>query len=533
MTPIHFLERTARIWPTKLAVVHGDRRYDYKEMDRRVRHFASALLDAGLKPGDRVAFICPNTPSILEGHFAVPLAGGVLICVNTRLKNPEVEYILKHAGARFAIIDRDSTHLASVATAAGVERVIIDHDTGSVETSDFEKWIEASPMRHWWSYPGWNLKDENDLMSICYTSGTTGNPKGVMHSYRSCFLQALFQNVEMQFDFNSVYLWILPLFHANGWCLPWSVVMVGATNICLRKVDYDLIWQYFTKEGVTHYNGAPTVQTFIVNNPNAVKVPRKIKAMVAGSPPSPTLIEQLTAIDIDVLHVYGMTETYGPCARAYPQLEFQGETDLHKIGQFYSRQGQNYVGQDEVRVVDTAMNDVPLDGKTQGEVVFRGNITMLGYYNDPQATEKAFAGGWLHSGDVAVRHQDGYIELKDRMKDIIISGGENISTIEVENVIAKFHKVLEVAVVPTPDDMWGERPKAYVVLKKEFTEHESFEPGELEQEIIQHCRQHLAGFKVPAVIQLELDLPKTSTGKIQKFVLREREWQGRGGRRIN
>ncbi|KAJ3326117.1 hypothetical protein HDU93_002543, partial [Gonapodya sp. JEL0774] len=445
LTPIHFLERTARIWPTKLAVIHGDRRYDYAEMDRRVRHFASALIDAGLKPGDRVAFICPNTPSILEGHFAVPLAGGVLICVNTRLKNAEVAYIIKHSGARFAIIDRDSETFAPACLESGVERVIVDHDTGDAATSDFEKWIFASKEKHWWGYPGWNIKDEEDLI------GTTGNPKGVMHSFRSCFLQALFQNVEMQFDFNSRYLWILPLFHANGWCLPWSVTMVGATHVCLRKVDYDLIWHYFTKDGVTHYNGAPTVQTFLVNNPNATKVPHTIKAMVAGSPPSPTLIEQLTAIGIEVLHVYGMTETYGPCARAYPQPNTAQETDLASIGAFFSRQGQNYVGQDEVRVVDSKMNDVPLDGQTQGEVVFRGNITMLGYYNDPSATEKAFAGGWLHSGDVAVRHPDGYIELKDRMKDIIISGGENISTIEVENVIAKFHKVLEVAVVPTPD----------------------------------------------------------------------------------
>ncbi|KAI9023982.1 AMP-dependent synthetase and ligase [Hyaloraphidium curvatum] len=526
LNPAWLLERAARIWPTNLAVVHEGRSYNYKEMNERVLRFASALRAMGLRKGDRVAYVCPNTPSILEGHFAVPLAGGVIICVNTRLKSEEISYIIKHSGARFAVVDKDLAHLKEEMNEWGVERVIIDGDTGIVGQDEYATVLSEAEPRTWWSFDV--LENEDELISLCYTSGTTGPPKGVMHSYRQSFMEAIAQTLEMGFTTKTRYLWILPLFHANGWCIPWAVALMGGAHVCLRKVDYDLIWSYFTDLKITHYNGAPTVQSFLCANPNAKKLDHPMRVMVAGSPPSPALIKRMTELGMEVVHVYGMTETLGPAARCYPQeswdkyVEEGNYTDLaHEM----AMQGQNYPMQDELRVVDENMNDVPADGQTMGEVIFRGNITM--------ATAKAFKGGWLHSGDLAVREPNGYVALKDRQKDIVISGGENISTVEVENVIASHPKVLEVAVVPTPDDTWGERPKAFVVLKQEAIEHEQFAPGEIEFELIQHCRKHLAGFKIPARIQLEMELPKTATGKIRKNVLRDREWQAVGGRRIN
>jgi fatty-acyl-CoA synthase len=510
LTPVSFLERSASVFPEKTAIVHGDRQYTYREFAWRVYRLASHLRDSGLHKHDRVAFLCPNTPAMLEAHFAVPAAGGILVAVNTRLNSQEIEFILNHSGVKFLFVDAELFHLIEPLNLEGLRIVRID-DTGAPD-DPYEKFLAAGspePIKSW-------LEDEEETISINYTSGTTGNPKGVMYTYRGAYLNALAEVIETGLNSSSAYLWTLPMFHCNGWCFTWGVTAVGGTHVCLRALDPGLVWDLFESEGVTHYNGAPTVQILLANHPKAHRLDQQVTLTVAGAPPSPTLLGQLRELNIHPIHVYGLTETYGP----YTVCEWHSEWDhlpTAEQARLLARQGQSNVVSDPVRVVDGMMNDVPRDGQTMGEVVMHGNNVMKGYYHNPEGTAEAFEGGWFHSGDIGVWHPDGYLELRDRAKDVIISGGENISTIEVEQTVAQHPAVMECAVIAIPDEKWGERPKAYVTLKE----------GKMatEQEIIVFCRERLAHFKCPAVVEFG-SLPKTSTGKIQKFVLRNKEWEG-------
>jgi fatty-acyl-CoA synthase len=521
LTPTSFLRRAAYVFPSNLAVVHypqaGEpRRYTWRETAERVNRLANRLRDLGLQKHDRVAVLCPNSPAILEAHFAVPAAGGIIVAINTRLGTSEIDYILQHSSAKFLIADAELLPLLAPLDLTNLPVIRVD-DTGQHD-DPYEAFLAAgSPAE-----PESWLEDEEETIAIGYTSGTTGDPKGVMTTHRGAYLNALANIVEMRVGADSVYLWTLPMFHCNGWCFPWSLAAVAATNVCIRKIDFGQIWHLFAAEGVTHYCGAPTVQIGIANHPAARPLERPITLFVAGAPPSPTLLAQLGALNLRVLHVYGLTETYGPITIGEPQPGWD-TLPAAEVAALRARQGQGSVAADLVRVVDDNMNDIPRDGSTQGEVVMRGNIVMKGYYQNDAATEEAFRGGWFHSGDIAIWHPDGNIELRDRKKDIIISGGENISTIEVEQAVASHPAVLEAAVVAIPDDRWGERPKAFVTLRPDQTA--------TEREIIDHCRARLAHFKCPVAVDFG-DLPKTSTGKVQKFILREREWAGRE-KRIN
>jgi fatty-acyl-CoA synthase len=510
LTPLSFLRRSAYVYPDKEAVVHGSRRYSYGQLEERVNRLASRLRAQGLRKHDRVAFLCPNIPAMLEAHFAVPAAGGVLVTINTRLTPSEIGYMLQHSGSRFLFVDATLEALVHELDNANLEVVRID-DTGAA-SDPYEAFIAAGspePVENW-------LEDEEETISINYTSGTTGRPKGVMYSYRGAYLNALADVISTGMNPETVHLWTVPMFHCNGWCFPWAVTAVGGTHVCLRKVDGDVIWGLFEAEGITHYNAAPTVHIGLVNHPKAHRLARPVTATMGGAPPSPTLLARLQELNFQPVHVYGLTETYAPITVNQPRKAWETLPAAEQAG-LLARQGQGHVTADLVRVVDPHMQDVPQDGQALGEVVMRGNIVMKGYFAQPDETAEAFAGGWFHSGDIAAWHSDGLIELRDRKKDIIISGGENISTIEVEQVVVGHPAVLEVAVIAIPDERWGERPKAFVTLK----------PGQTvtEDEIIQHCRNRLAHFKCPAAVEFG-DLPKTSTGKVQKYMLREKEWAG-------
>ncbi|CAN5779844.1 acyl-CoA synthetase [soil metagenome] len=508
LTPVSFLRRSAYMFPEKTAVVYGARRYSYGELEERVNRLSSRLREAGLQKGDRVAFLCPNTPPMLEAHFAVPAAGLVLVAINTRLGKDEVSYIVGHSGAKMVFVDAELEGLLADVDGE-VERVRID-DTGE-EGDPYEDYLaEGSPE------PAPDvLEDEEETISINYTSGTTGQPKGVMYTYRGAYLSALGNAVEIGMGYETRYLWTLPMFHCNGWTYPWAVTAVSGTHVCLRKVEPPRIWELFEEEGITHYCAAPTVQIGIVNEEAAHALETPVIAAIAGAPPSPTLLSGLLELNIRPMHSYGLTETYGPMTTSGVHPEWE-ELEMDERARLMSRQGQGYTTADLVRVVDENMQDVERDGETMGEIVMHGNMVAKGYFENEEATEEAFEGGWYHSGDVAVWHPDGYVEIRDRDKDIIVSGGENISTIEVEQVVSRHPAVMEAAVVAIPDEKWGERPKAFVVLKKgqEAT-------GE---EIIDFCKEHIARFKAPAAVEFG-ELPKTSTGKVQKFVLRDKEWE--------
>ena len=510
LSPVSFLRRNAYVHPDKTAVVHGDRRYNYGEFAMRVDRLASSLRAASLAKHQRVAFLAPNIPPMLEAHFAVPAAGGILVAINTRLSSSEIDYILQHSGARFLFVDRELQPQIADLDLSGIEVVEI-HDTGAGD-DPYETFIAAGSPE-----PGPNLlADEEEPISINYTSGTTGRPKGVVYTHRGSYLNALGETLETGLAADSVFLWTLPMFHCNGWCFTWAVTAVGATHVCLRHVDPAHIWTLFADENITHYNGAPTVHTMLLNSPDARRLDRPITATIAGAPPSPTLLGQLGEFNFRPIHVYGLTETYGPIAIGPWRAEW-AEKPLKEQAALRARQGQSYRTADLMRVVDSDGNDVPRDGETIGEVVMRGNNVMKEYFDQPDATAEAFRRGWFHSGDLAVCDPDGAVELRDRQKDIIISGGENISTIEVEQIVVSHPGVLECAIVAIPHEKWGERPKAFVALK------EGAAVGE--DELIAYCRERLAHFKCPDAIEFG-PLPKTSTGKVQKFVLREKEWEG-------
>jgi fatty-acyl-CoA synthase len=510
LTPLSFLHRSAYIFPDKTAVVHGDRRYSYRNFEERINRFASQLRKNGLKKHDRIAFLCPNIPALLEAHYAVPLARGILVAINIRLSSDEIGYILNHSEARFLFIDKEFYSLIEPLDTSGMKVIRVD-DSGMPD-DPYEQFLSEGvpgPVESC-------LEDEDEPITLNYTSGTTGLPKGVIYTYRGAYLNALGEVIETGLDSNCNYLWTLPMFHCNGWCFTWAVTAVGGTHVCLRRTEPGLIWELIRKEGITHFNGAPTLQVLLFSHPDAGPVDYPVTVTIAGAPPSPTLLEQIKALNFRPVHVYGLTETYGPITVCEWHPEWD-KLDPEEQSRLRARQGQAYLTAELVRVVDENMNDVPQNAKTIGEVVMRGNNVMKEYYKQPEATEKAFDGSWFHSGDLAVWHPDGYIELRDRLKDIIISGGENISTIEVEQAVVKHPAVLECAVIAIPDEKWGERPKAFVTLKRGAYA--------TEKEIIEFCRTKIAHFKCPAAVEFS-DLPKTSTGKIQKYILRQKEWAG-------
>jgi fatty-acyl-CoA synthase len=522
LTPLAFLGRAEEVFPDREAVVYGERRMTYTQFAQEVTRVAHALRACGVKPGDRVAYLLPNIPEMLVAHFAVPLAGGVLVAINTRLAPPEVHYILQHSGATVLVVDAALHRLVKSVLADLPELrdvvTVVDPAGGAQPLPEIQgiDYAELCAMGNDNPLP-WTVEDERSTISINYTSGTTGRPKGVMYHHRGAYLNSLAEIIHSRHGARTRYLWTLPMFHCNGWCTAWAVTAIGGTHVCLRAVDVDVIWDLLDTEGITHLNGSPTVLVSIANSPRVHTLAQEVVVTTAGAPPSPTVISTMDAIGATVVHVYGLTETYGP----YTICESQDGWDALDVGarsKLLSRQGVGMIVTDGVRVVDEQMLDVPRDGETLGEVVMRGNNVMKGYFADPDATADAFRGGWFHSGDLGVWHPDGYLELRDRAKDIIISGGENISTIEVEAAIDSYPGVLEVAVVSHPDAKWGERPKAFVVLK----------PGEAPtaEQIIAHVRTQIAHYKAPDLIEFVESLPKTATGKIRKVELREAEWAG-------
>jgi fatty-acyl-CoA synthase len=520
LTPVVFLSRTLRVFPERTAVVHGGLRWSYADLAVEVGRMAGALRRAGVEAGDRVAVLSPNTPGHLAAHFAMPLLGAPLVSINTRLSSREIAYILEHSGARILLVDPELAPVLDPVRAEipTLERVVEMADVGVPVRSgqeayeDFARGAPVLPIEN-------PIDDEDTTLSINYTSGTTGMPKGVMYTHRGAHQNALGEVGSLRLGKDTVFLWTLPMFHCNGWCMPWAITAAGGTHVCLRKIDPPLVFQLIEEHGVTHFNGAPTVLLMLSSDPAAQgkHFDPPIRVCTGGAPPSPTLLERMEKLGVRITHLYGLTETYGPHVLCEMQSEWEA-LDPAGRARVMSRQGVPYPFAIYLRVVDDEMQDVPADAETLGEVVMRGNNVMKGYYRDPEATANTFRGGWFHSGDVGVLHSDGYIELRDRSKDIIISGGENISTIEVENTLYQHPDVQEVAVVAIPHDRWGEVPKAFVTPR----------PGSRpsESEIIEFTRERLAHFKCPKAIEF-CELPKTSTGKIQKFKLREREWGGK------
>jgi len=521
LTPMAFLERSAQVYPEKTAIVYNDRRISYAEFAATATRLAHALRASGVEPGDRVAYLMPNIPELLIAHYGVPLAGAVLVAINTRLAAAEILYICRHSGAKLLVVD-SALHpvIAPIVNELNIEIVTVtdpaagapaDPGIGGISYADLLARGKNDPLPC-------RIEDERATICINYTSGTTGRPKGAMYHHRGAYLNSLSEIIHCQFTPDSRYLWTLPMFHCSGWCTTWAVTAIGGTHVCLRAVNAAEIWRLLDSEGITHFDAAPTVLVAVANAQQAHRLPRPVIVTTAGAPPSPTIIARMSDLGARIVHVYGLTETYGP----YTVCEIQDawkKLDPQALSRMMARQGVGMIVTDGVRVVAEDMTDVPRDGATMGEVVMHGNDVMSGYFNDPEATKEAFRGGWFHSGDLGVWHPDGYIQLRDRAKDIIVSGGENISTIEVEIAIISHPAVLDVAVVGVPDEKWGERPKAFVVLNTGATA--------TEQEIIGHVREQIARFKVPERVEFIAELPKTATGKIQKFQLREREWKGR------
>ena len=519
-SPLSFIERAAEVYPQHLAVVHGDLRRSWGELYTRCRRLASALAGHGIGRGDTVAVMLPNTPSMVEAHFGVPMAGAVLNAMNTRLDAQSIAFMLDHGEARCVIVDPEFAGVLKRAIALrkdespllviDVEDVLFNGPVERIGSVGYEKFLAGGDPEFAWQLP----PDEWDAIALNYTSGTTGNPKGVVYHHRGAAANAISNILEWDMQRHPVYLWTLPMFHCNGWCFPWTVAARAGVNVCLRKVEAEAIIDAIQAHGVTHYCAAPIVHALLVNAPEVMKrgLPRGVKAMVAGAAPPASMIEGMERLGFDLTHVYGLTETYGP-ATVCAKDQAWDAMDIGERARLNARQGVRYHLQRDARVLDpVTMQPVPLDGETMGEIMFRGNITMKGYLKNPQATLEAFAGGWFHTGDLAVQYPDGYIKIKDRSKDIIISGGENISSIEVEDVLYRHPDVLAAAVVAKPDSRWGETPCAFVELKSgaEATR----------EDIVAHCKKHLAGFKVPKAVVFG-ELPKTSTGKIQKFELRK------------
>ncbi len=518
LTPTTFLDRAAAVWPDRTAVVHGTVRRNWAETAVRCRKLASALRARGITPGHTVAFLATNTPELLEAHFGVPLMGGVLNAINTRLDAKSIAFILDHGEARILFVDREFSATARQALALLSRRIpVIDIDDPAFEgegarigEKDFEAFLEEGDETEAFAGPA----DEWDPIALNYTSGTTGNPKGVVYHHRGAYLNAVSNVMSWGLSGAPVYLWTLPMFHCNGWCFPWSIAAVGGTNVCLRSVRVETVLDLMRDEGITHFCGAPIVLNMINNAPAALRegIHQKVHAMVAGAPPPASVIAGMERMGWDVTHVYGLTECYGPSVINIWQTRWDG-LDLDARSAIKARQGVRGPVLEELMVANPeTLEPVERDGETIGEIFMRGNNVFAGYLKNPTATAEAFDGDWFHTGDLAVWHEDGYVEIKDRSKDIIISGGENISSIEVEDVLYRHPDVLEAAVVARPDEKWGETPCAFVVLKEGASV--------TQEELLAFCKTQLAGFKTPKAIVFG-PLPRTQTGKVQKFILRE------------
>ena len=520
LTPLSFLARAAAVYPTKPAVVHGDRSYTYAEFAARCRRLASALTRRGIGLGDTVAIMAPNVPAMLEAHYGVPLTGAVLNALNYRLDARSIAFMLDHAGARLLLTDTEFAPTIQEALGLlGQPLPVVDIDDplagparGSrLGETEYEALIGEGDA----GFAGCLPADEWQAICLLYTSGTTGNPKGVVYHHRGAYLNALGDALSFGLTPRSVYLWTLPMFHCSGWCFTWGVTAVGATHVCLRKVDPALIFPAIRRHGVTHLCGAPVVLSMLIHAPDEAKVrfDHVVEVATGGAAPPSAVIQAMEAMGFRVTHLYGLTETYGPATLCAWQPDWDG-LPLAGRAQAMARQGVAYPTLDGLMVADpVTLTPVPRDGTTMGEVMLRGNTIMKGYLRNPAATEEAFQGGWFHSGDLAVWHPDGYLEIKDRSKDIIISGGENISSLEVEEALYRHPAVMEAAVVARPDPKWGETPCAFVTIKP------GAEPVSAD-EILAWCRDHLAHYKVPRHVVFG-PLPKTSTGKTQKYVLRE------------
>ncbi|MFP5400731.1 MAG: acyl-CoA synthetase [Gammaproteobacteria bacterium] len=519
LTPLTFIERSAYIYPDRVAVIHGARRFTWSESYARTRRLASALKQLGVGKGDTVAAILNNTPEMFEAHFGVPACGAVLNTINTRLDAEAVAFILNHGEAKVLLTDREYSRMVkkAVELSGRAGMIVIDVDdpeyTGPGErvgTLEYEALLASGSPDFVYEQPA----DEWEAISLNYTSGTTGNPKGVVYHHRGAYLNAMSNIVSWGMPPHSVYLWTLPMFHCNGWCFAWTMAANAGINVCLRRVDPRLVFDAIREHGVTHYCGAPIVHSMLANAPAEWRegINHKVSGLVAAAPPPAAVIEGMAKIGFDITHVYGLTETYGPAAVCAKHDEWRALPLAEQVT-LNGRQGVRYHAQEGITVMDPAtMEPVPWDGETMGEIMFRGNLVMKGYLKNQEATAESFRGGWYHTGDLAVMQPDGYVKIKDRSKDIIISGGENISSIEVEDALYKHPAVMAAAVVALPDEKWGEVPCAFVELR---------EGAEASAEaIVANCREHLAGFKVPKRIIFG-ELPKTSTGKIQKFVLRE------------
>lgn len=519
LTPLTFVAWSASVFPNRPAAIHGRRRFTWQETYTRCRRFASALRSRGVNAGDTVAAMLCNTPEMYECHFGVPMAGAVLNTLNTRLNADSIAFMLKHSEAKVLLTDREfsETIKAALGKLDKAPLVIDVDDPEDVSTGtrigeiDYEALLKEGDAEFAWEPP----PDEWNAIALNYTSGTTGNPKGVVYSHRGAYLSAIANILTWDMPRHAVYLWTLPMFHCNGWTFPWAIAAVAGTNICLRKIDAAVIFGLIRQHKVTHYCGAPIVHSLLVTAPAGLRegISHRVHALVAGASPPSALIADMERLGFDLMHVYGLTEVYGPATVCMKQDSW-AYLDMQQRAALNGRQGVRYMLEEDVAVLDPiSMQPVPRDGETIGEIMFRGNMTMKGYLKNPTATAESLAGGWFRSGDLAVVHPDGYFKIKDRAKDVIISGGENISSLEVEDAICHHHAVLSAAVVAQPDKIWGETPCAFVELL----------PGReaSEAEIIEHCRGKLANFKVPKTVVFG-PLPRTSTGKIQKFVLRQR-----------
>ncbi|HQS48105.1 MAG: acyl-CoA synthetase [Pseudomonadota bacterium] len=518
LTPLGFLERAACVFPEHTAIIHGTLRRNYRDFYARARRLASALEKRGVGPNDTVAVMLPNVPAMLEAHYGVPMCGAVLNALNTRLDAAILAFTLEHGEAKVLITDREFSPVIKAALALSTNKpIVIDYDdpefTGAgarIGELEYEDFLATGNPEYDWAMPG----DEWNAIALNYTSGTTGDPKGVVYHHRGAHLLAVGNVVTCAMGRHPVYLWTLPMFHCNGWCFPWSVSLAAGTHVCLRQVRAKPIFDAFADYGVTHMCGAPIVMSTLLNAPDSDKrpLPHVVEFITAAAPPPAAVLAAMQEAGFNVTHVYGLTEVYGPAVVNEWHAEWNALPAPERAAK-KSRQGVRYGALEALDVMDPdTMVPVPADGETLGEVMFRGNVVMKGYLKNPSATDKAFSGGWFHSGDLGVKHPDGYVQLKDRSKDIIISGGENISSIEVEDALYKHPAVSAAAVVARADDKWGETPVAFVELREGASV--------TVEELIAHCRAHLAGYKCPRHIIFD-EIPKTSTGKIQKFKLRE------------